>query len=166
VSISSTLYARVFHTNVVSAAFLVTCTLCVRGKSCESAFVQKISTQKCWWNWHLAYFTICRPNFLIVLVSQDLLSFFTSYHDFIVAAKFSLLTKTKSCFFAKFHEIFSKVGLLLHNQHSDIINSYVLRLKMCLYFNFDCGSFNHSLKQNIRPLMGTFYLLISKFYVT
>jgi len=36
VSISSTLYARVFCTNVVwAASFLVTCTLRIRGKSCR-----------------------------------------------------------------------------------------------------------------------------------
>ncbi len=53
VSISSTSYAHVFCTNVVSAAFyLVTCTLNVGRKSCRNDVCTKNAPVKCWWNLH------------------------------------------------------------------------------------------------------------------
>jgi len=59
VSMSSTLYARVFRWNVISAAFfLVTCTLRIHGKSCWNGIRTKNSYVKCWWNWHMVGITI------------------------------------------------------------------------------------------------------------
>jgi len=52
VSISSTFYVQIFCLNVVSAAFfLVTCTLCVCGKSYRNDIRTKNLYVKCWWNW-------------------------------------------------------------------------------------------------------------------
>jgi len=54
VSISSTLYARIFRTNVFLAAFYVHTYV---EKSCRKDNVRtKNSYVKCWWNWRLFYF--------------------------------------------------------------------------------------------------------------
>ncbi len=59
VSISSTLYARIFRTNVILAAFfLVTCTLLIHGKSCQNSVCTKNSYVKRWWNWHQCFSTV------------------------------------------------------------------------------------------------------------
>jgi len=59
-SISSTLYLRVFRTNVVSAAlFLVTCVLRVRGKSCRNGIRTKNVRIERWWNWYLEWCKEC-----------------------------------------------------------------------------------------------------------
>jgi hypothetical protein len=53
VSISSTLYAQIFCTNVFSAAFLRTYVRTYVEKSCQKDDVRtKNSNVKCWWNWH------------------------------------------------------------------------------------------------------------------
>jgi len=50
VSISSTFYSRIFHTNVVSAAFSMYMQL---EKSCQNNVCAKNLHVKCWWNWLL-----------------------------------------------------------------------------------------------------------------
>ncbi len=54
VSISSTLYAQIFRTNVFSAAFLRTYVRTYIEKSCRIDDIRrKNSYVKCWWNWWL-----------------------------------------------------------------------------------------------------------------
>ncbi len=69
-SISSTLYARVFRKNVVLAGFfLVTCTLRIHGKSCRNGIRTKNLYLKRWWNWHQ------EKNFIIFLQTGGGISF-------------------------------------------------------------------------------------------